>query len=110
MRYVRSKLVRLGGLTASLPTSRRNCHGSTGSRSLLLLKKTKARSRSAPGSSAAVKVDAVSRATTSSGLMSDAIVRGGRIVARSRGILGAPKTGTTLDVDRFMPADWTQLE
>ena len=43
--------------------------------------------RSAPGSSAAVKVDAVSRATTSSVLMSDAIVRGGRIVARSRGIL-----------------------
>ena len=41
--------------------------------------------RSAPGSSAAVKVDAVSRATTSSVLMSDAIVRGGRIVARSRG-------------------------
>ena len=66
--------------------------------------------RSAPGSSAAVKVDAVSRATTSSVLMSDAIVRGGRIVARSRGILGAPKTGTALDIDRFMPADWTQLE
>jgi len=66
--------------------------------------------RSAPGSSAAVKVDAVSRATTSSVLMSDAIVRGGRIVARSRGILGAPKTSTTLDIDRFAPADWTQLE
>ena len=66
--------------------------------------------RSAPGSSAAVKVDAVSRATTSSVLMSDAIVRGGRIVARSRGILSAPKTGTALDIDRFMPADWTQLE
>ena len=49
--------------------------------------------RSAPGSSAAVKVDAVSRATTSSVLMSDAIVRGGRIVARSREILGAPKPG-----------------
>ena len=66
--------------------------------------------RSAPGSSAAVKVDAVSRATTSSVLMSDAIVRGGRIVARSRGILGAPKTGTALDIDRFAPADWAQLE
>ena len=66
--------------------------------------------RSAPGSSAAVKVDAVSRATTSSVLMSDAIVRGGRIVARSRGILGAPKTSTTLDIDRFAPADWSQLE
>ena len=66
--------------------------------------------RSAPGSSAAVKVDAVSRATTSSVLMSDAIVRGGRIVARSRGILGAPKASTTLDIDRFAPADWSQLE
>jgi NosR/NirI family transcriptional regulator, nitrous oxide reductase regulator len=66
--------------------------------------------RSAPGSSAVVKVDAVSRATTSSVLMSDAIVRGGRIVARSRGILGAPNTGTALDIDRFAPADWTQLE
>jgi NosR/NirI family transcriptional regulator, nitrous oxide reductase regulator len=40
--------------------------------------------RSAPGSSDAVKVDAVSRATTSSVLMSDAIVRGGRIVAPLR--------------------------
>ena len=59
--------------------------------------------RSAPGSSTAVKVDAVSRATTSSVLMSDAIVRGGRIVARSRGILGAPKTGAVLDIDRFVP-------
>jgi len=66
--------------------------------------------RSAPGTSSAVKIDAVSRATTSSVLMSDAIVRGGRIVARSRGILGAPKTGTVLDIDRFAPADWPQLE
>jgi NosR/NirI family nitrous oxide reductase transcriptional regulator len=66
--------------------------------------------RSAPGSSAAVKIDAVSRATTSSVLMSDAIVRGGRIVARSRGILDAPKAGTALDIDRFAPADWRQLE
>ena len=62
--------------------------------------------RSAPGSSAAVKVDAVSRATTSSVLMSDAIVRGGRIVARSRGILGAPKTPPGLARFKFlMPAD-----
>ena len=65
--------------------------------------------RAAPGSSAAVKVDAVSRATTSSVLMSDAIVRGGRIVARSRGILGVAKAGPTLDVDRFAPAEWAQL-
>ena len=66
--------------------------------------------RLAPGTSQAVKIDAVSRATTSSVLMSDAIVRGGRIVARSRGILGAPKTGAVLDIDRFAPADWAQLE
>jgi len=66
--------------------------------------------RSAPGTSEAVKIDAVSRATTSSVLMSDSIIRGGRIVARSRGILGAPKTGTALDIDRFAPADWAQLE
>jgi len=66
--------------------------------------------RSAPASSAAVKVDAVSRATTSSVLMSDGIVRGGRIVARSRGILGAPKGGAALNIDRFAPADWAQLE
>src|SRR4029078_1739971 len=65
--------------------------------------------RLAPGTSQAVKIDAVSRATTSSVLMSDAIVRGGRIVARSRGILGAPKTGAVLDIDRFVPADWAQL-
>ena len=26
------------------------------------------------------------------------------------GILGVPKTGTALDIDRFMPADWMQLE
>jgi NosR/NirI family nitrous oxide reductase transcriptional regulator len=37
-------------------------------------------------------------------------VRGGRIVARSRGILGAPKATTALDVDRFVPSDWAQLE
>jgi len=65
--------------------------------------------RSAPGATAAVKVDAVSRATTSSVLMSDAIVRGARIVARSRGILTAA-TATHLDVDRFAPADWPGLE
>jgi NosR/NirI family nitrous oxide reductase transcriptional regulator len=66
--------------------------------------------RSAPGTSEAVKIDAVSRATTSSVLMSDAIIRGGRIVARSRAILGAPKAGAALDIDRFAPADWAQLE
>src|ERR1700674_5794716 len=50
--------------------------------------------RSAPSASVSVKVDAVSRATTSSVLISDAIVRGARVVARSRGLLAAPKPGT----------------
>lgn len=67
--------------------------------------------RSAPGTTAAAKIDAVSRATTSAVLMSDAIVRGGRIVARSRGILIPPRLGKArLDVDRFAPADWPALE
>jgi transcriptional regulator of nitric oxide reductase/ferredoxin len=67
--------------------------------------------RAAPGTTDAAKVDAVSRATTSSVLISDAIVRGARIIARSRGIL--PPVGTRmarLDVDRFAPADWPELE
>src|SRR6266852_1816234 len=67
--------------------------------------------RAAPGMTDAGKVDAVSRATTSSVLMSDAIVRGARIVGRGRGIL--PPVGTRaarLDVDRFAPADWPELE
>ncbi len=43
--------------------------------------------------------------------MSDAIVRGARIIARNRGIL--PPVGTRaarLDVDRFAAADWPKLE
>jgi len=67
--------------------------------------------RAAPGMTDAAKVDAVSRATTSSVLMSDAIVRGARIVGRSRGVL--PPVGTRaahLDVDRFASADWPELE
>jgi len=67
--------------------------------------------RAAPGTTDAAKVDAVSRATTSSVLMSDAIVRGARIIARSRGILPPVGTRTArLDVDRFAPADWPELE
>ncbi len=49
--------------------------------------------RLAPGTTASVKIDAVSRATTSAVLMSDAIVRGARIIARSRGIIAAPAVG-----------------
>src|SRR6266436_7767700 len=66
--------------------------------------------RAAPGMTDAAKVDAVSRATTSSVLMSDPIVRGARIVARTRGILPPVKTrGARLDVDQFQPADWPAL-
>ena len=68
--------------------------------------------RATPGVTSSVKVDAVSRATTSSVLMSDAIIRGGRMVGRSRGILGGHTklSATRLDLDRFAPADWPQLE
>src|SRR6516165_10475954 len=67
--------------------------------------------RGIPETANAAKVDAVSRATTSSLLMSDAIVRGARIIGRSRGILPAVGTETArLDVDRFAPADWPELE
>jgi len=67
--------------------------------------------RAAPGTTDAAKVDAVSRATTSSVLISDAIVRGARIIARSRGILPAVGTRAAhLDVDRFAPAEWSELE
>jgi NosR/NirI family transcriptional regulator, nitrous oxide reductase regulator len=66
--------------------------------------------RVVPGSEASTKVDAVSRATTSSVLMSDAIIRGARIVARSRGIIAASDSGEyRVDVDRFAPADWPTL-
>jgi hypothetical protein len=65
--------------------------------------------RAAPGTAGAAKIDAVSRATTSSVLISDAIVRG--IVGRSRGILPPVGTRTArLDIDRFAPADWPELE
>ncbi len=67
--------------------------------------------RSAPGAGGSARIDAVSRATTSAVLMSDAIVRGARILARSRGILAAPANGKArLDVDLFASADWPALE
>src|SRR6185437_11224681 len=66
--------------------------------------------RGVPGAAESAKVDAVSRATTSSVLMSDAIVRGARIVARSRGILPPPGIGVIrADLDRFAPKDWPAL-
>jgi NosR/NirI family transcriptional regulator, nitrous oxide reductase regulator len=66
--------------------------------------------RGVPGAADSAKVDAVSRATTSSVLMSDAIIRGARIVARSRGILPPPGVGVVrVDLDRFAPKDWPTL-
>ncbi|MDP6352468.1 MAG: 4Fe-4S binding protein [Alphaproteobacteria bacterium] len=57
-----------------------------------------------------LEVDAVSRATTSSVLFSDAIVRSARIVARTRGFLTPRSTaGRALDVDEFAPADWSAM-
>ncbi len=50
-------------------------------------------------------VDAVSGATISSVVINDAILRGARAVARSRGLLG----GAGVDFDSFAPADWPAL-
>jgi NosR/NirI family transcriptional regulator, nitrous oxide reductase regulator len=67
--------------------------------------------RTAPGTTDAAKLDAVSRATTTSVLMSDAIVRGARVVGRTRGILRPVGTRSeSLDIDRFAPANWPELE
>jgi NosR/NirI family nitrous oxide reductase transcriptional regulator len=61
-----------------------------------------------PGSH--VKVDAIAHATTSSVFMSDGIVRGARIVARSQGILSSTRGRSgRVDLDRFDPADWNAL-
>jgi NosR/NirI family transcriptional regulator, nitrous oxide reductase regulator len=68
-------------------------------------------SQQAKQGQAPVRVDAIAHATTSSIFMSDAIVRGARIVARSRGLLpSANKRLSRIDVDRFEPADWSALE
>ena len=67
--------------------------------------------RAMPGAATTVKVDAVARATTSSVLMSDAVVRGARVIARSRGILPAATVHPArLDIDGFQPVDWPTLE
>jgi NosR/NirI family transcriptional regulator, nitrous oxide reductase regulator len=67
--------------------------------------------RAMPGAATTAKVDAVARATTSSVLMSDAVVRGARVIARSRGILPAATLHPArLDIDGFQPADWPMLE
>jgi len=57
------------------------------------------------------KVDAIAHATTSSVMMSDAVIRGARIVARSRGIMtSANSRPGRVDTDRFEPSDWHKLE
>ena len=53
------------------------------------------------------EVDAVAGATISSVVFNDAILRAGRAVARSRGLLGAVEE--RLDFDRFEPVPWDSL-
>jgi NosR/NirI family transcriptional regulator, nitrous oxide reductase regulator len=68
-------------------------------------------SRQATPGPAVVKVDAIAHATVSSVFMSDAVVRGARIVARSRGMsTSASVRSGRVDVDRFEPANWHALE
>ena len=55
-------------------------------------------------------VDAVSRTTTSSILFSDSIIRGARLIARSRGIrLDDSDLGTRLDLELYEPKNWNAL-
>jgi NosR/NirI family nitrous oxide reductase transcriptional regulator len=65
--------------------------------------------RTMPGEASSVRVDAVGRATNTSVLISDAVVRGARIVARDRAIL-PPGRRRRIDLDRFAAADWHALE
>jgi transcriptional regulator of nitric oxide reductase/ferredoxin len=53
------------------------------------------------------EVDAVAGATISSVVLNDAILRAGRAVARSRGLLGLDQA--RLDFESFAPADWPAL-
>jgi transcriptional regulator of nitric oxide reductase len=53
-------------------------------------------------------LDAISGATVSSLVMNDIIVRSARALARSRGILGGPASGT-IDLDFYEPVGWTTL-
>lgn len=62
-------------------------------------------------SQATKRVDGISRATTSSMLFVDAILRGARRVARSRGIaLQAATTGRVLNMEIYEPQSWPQME
>ena len=54
--------------------------------------------------------DAIAGATVSSGVIRDTILRAGRAVARSRGLLGAAKPeAAKLDRESFSPASWHEL-
>lgn len=53
--------------------------------------------------------DAIAGATVSSGVIRDALVRAGRAVARSRGLLGAPPAQARLDRESYAPASWPEL-
>ncbi|MDH5749075.1 MAG: hypothetical protein OEY85_07170, partial [Rhodospirillales bacterium] len=55
------------------------------------------------------RIDGVSGASISSVIMSDAILRSSRLVARSRKILVSSVGRGTLDIDSFRKSDWAQL-
>ena len=53
--------------------------------------------------------DAIAGATVSSGVIRDTILRAGRAVARSRGLLGGTPEAAKLDRESFSPATWQDL-
>ena len=53
--------------------------------------------------------DAIAGATVSSAVIRDGIVRAGRVVARSRGLLGGGQSGMRLDRETFASAGWNDL-
>jgi transcriptional regulator of nitric oxide reductase/ferredoxin len=53
--------------------------------------------------------DAIAGATVSSGVIRDTILRAGRAVARSRGLLGGAPEAAKLDRESFSPATWEDL-
>lgn len=57
----------------------------------------------------AARVDGIAGATVSSIVLSDAVMRSARAVARSRGILDAGAGAATLDTEFHEPADWAAL-
>jgi NosR/NirI family nitrous oxide reductase transcriptional regulator len=62
---------------------------------------------SSPG---APGVDMVSGASITSHVFADSIMRAGRLVARSRGIIGeSTAQGAVLELEKFSPKTWTEL-